>query len=62
MIIDLFLDFGNPTMKSIEMLVHATGITGKGWSSLGGFTISLMSLKNATLFHKGVDVLLHAFP
>ena len=40
MITDLLPDFGNPTMKSIEILVHTVDGMGKGCNVPGGFTFS----------------------
>jgi hypothetical protein len=39
MINDLFLDLGNPTMKSIEIAYQIVGGSGSSWSVTEGLTI-----------------------
>jgi hypothetical protein len=61
MIIDLFLDFGNPTMKSIETTIFTTGRMGNVCSFFYfSLSVFLLSLENIILYHKDVDVL-HGF-
>jgi hypothetical protein len=63
MITYLLLDFGNPTIMSIAISIHIINGMGKGCSYPRGFIASpFFLLANDTLDHKGVDVLLHAFP
>jgi hypothetical protein len=65
MIIDLLLDFGNPTMKSIEMPTNTIKKMGKGYNAPIGFIASPLcycNLESLTFYHKGMHVLLHAFP
>jgi hypothetical protein len=60
MMIDLFLDLGNPTIKSIKISCQITGGIGSGCSVSGRFDcFSLVALTHITFSHKFINIFFH---